>query len=124
MLNTIVNFEKMSEFDDGRTPPKGFLVRGKDSNEYCDPGEALIAFVSAQLGNLLVVPIDIVYPSQKDDGVRNYSTEPVPAYLDVDRQTREERIVLETGNHRYHTRISQGDTMIQVQKVENPNTNW
>jgi hypothetical protein len=106
---------------DDRLPPPGIIVGQEKS---LDPQRALESFKHAPIKNVRTLPIEIVHPSQKDDGVRNYSSQPINVFLEPGRKGQEDRIVIDTGNHRYFTRLGSGDQMIQVRKVENPYTSW
>lgn len=106
----------MSGYGCEKDPPGG-LFPEMDRQEM-NPEEALAKFRKAEYGDRMMLPLRFIRPSQVDDGTRNYSTDPV----DVFEENGELRI--DTGNHRYYTRVAQGESDINARKIKNPYVNW
>jgi hypothetical protein len=75
-------------------------------------------FKKLEVGQTMTMEIAFIKPSQTDDNIRNESTEPIAVFMD------QGQVKVDTGNHRYYTHKSKGETTIIVKKVSNPYLNW
>lgn len=118
----------MTSFDDEKFPRNLTQEQAASIVEH-----ALAKFGDSEVGDELHMPMNIIRPSQEDDGERNYSKSAINVYLGEEeilsedgQKTGKTRPVLriDTGNHRFFTRLLEGEKETNVQKVKNPYQEW